>query len=78
MDPNANLAEQRRIIARLREIEKKYHVLDTVAFPSASYLQATGGDHDRLVELVEAMDEWLSKDGAFPDAWTHRETDPTP
>jgi len=28
-----------------------------------------GFDVERLVELVEALDEWISKGGALPRAW---------
>jgi hypothetical protein len=38
----------------------------------ANDLGATGsfeGDADRLAELVQALDEWLSKGGFFPKAW---------
>jgi hypothetical protein len=47
MDPNENLSEQRRIIARLNE----------------------AGPIARLVELVEALDGWLSKGGFVPQDW---------
>jgi len=29
----------------------------------------TNGDADRLAELVEALDEWISKGGAIPRDW---------
>lgn len=51
MDPNANLAEQRRIVARVTRGK------------------ASDGDLDRLAELVEALDGWLSKGGFLPTAW---------
>lgn len=58
--PNANLKRQRELLATLRE---------------------TGGSEIRLVvelaamlvelaELSEAMDDWLSKGGYLPAAWT--------
>jgi hypothetical protein len=49
MDPNANLAEQRRI--------------------ALSILEGDDGDAERLAELVQALDEWLTKGGFLPDAW---------
>jgi len=63
MDPNANLVEQRALRRRLMEAEK---------FPdemSLTELQAYARDAAQLVDLVEALDEWLSKQGMFPDAW---------
>lgn len=59
MDPNANLAEQLRLAARL-------------------WKQANGGvlDHDdvaRLCDLVVALDGWIAKGGALPDAWNREE-----
>lgn len=55
MDPNANLAEQRAIIARWY---KK---------PCVSK-----ADADRLAELVEALDGWLSSGGALPRTWERK------
>ena len=56
MDPSANLREQREIIA-------------TLTSPACE----TYGDHfdkiRRLVELSQALDEWLSNGGAVPAAW---------
>jgi len=54
MDPNANLAEQRRIVARMLDEESEH--IDT-------------GDAVRLAELAQALDEWISKGGFLPDAW---------
>lgn len=54
MDPNANLKEQRRIIARFFEEGSEY--IDT-------------GDALRLAELAQALDEWISKGGFLPEAW---------
>jgi hypothetical protein len=51
MDPNANLAEQRRI--RVRVFAGK----------------GTDADLDRLTELTQALDEWISNGGFLPDAW---------
>lgn len=54
MDPDENLQEQRKLIAR------------------ANAGPPLPGDMDRLVELVEAMDEWLSRGSALPAAWQTR------
>lgn len=52
MDPNANLAEQRRLLRRFRQRNR-----------------LTAGEANRLAELVDALDEWLSQGGFMPDAW---------
>jgi hypothetical protein len=57
MDPNANLVEQRRLQERIAEY--------------ASRNAFSTDDLNRLVELTQAMDEWLSKGGFLPDAWKH-------
>lgn len=57
MDPNANLAEQRRLQKKIDEV-----------MPSdddTAYVE----DLVSLAVLVEAMDEWLSSGGFLPDAW---------
>jgi hypothetical protein len=51
MDPNANLAEQRRIRSRIIAGEE----LD--------------GDAQRLADLVEALDNWISRGGFLPRDW---------
>jgi hypothetical protein len=51
MDPNANLAEQRRITARFNEGLQE------------------DGDAERLSDLVQALDEWMSNGGFPPEAW---------
>lgn len=55
MDPDANLAEQRRIIARV--FGSRYDEVNDAA------------DLDRLAELSQALDEWLSSGGSLPQAW---------
>jgi hypothetical protein len=55
MDPNANLAEQRRIVARINE--EQYSAKDLIY------------DAIRLAELVQALDEWIAKGGFLPTAW---------
>jgi hypothetical protein len=62
MDPNANLDEQRRIIARLQR-GWTFHTEHGVAVPDAM------DDLTRLADLVEALDDWLSAGGVLPQAW---------
>ncbi len=54
MDPDANLEEQRRIVARM------------LADDTASTLIEDGL---RLAELSLALGEWIAKGGALPSAW---------
>ena len=56
MDPNANLKEQRIIVARIIADE----------YPIASDHTR---DAARLADLVEAQDGWLSRGGFLPSAW---------
>ena len=53
MDPNADLEEMRRLITRIREAEDAARVLD---------------DAMRVVELVEALDGWISNGCSMPSA----------
>lgn len=60
MDPNANLFEQRRIIARIRQHEAAGgSVADLDALDLLS----------RLAELSEALDGWIRGGGFLPDSW---------
>ncbi len=58
MDPNATLA-------RMREIST---AIDNAG--SDEYLAALATE---LRELTDAMDQWLSKGGALPEAWQRKE-----
>lgn len=54
MDPDANLAEQRRLAKELSE---------------AASDEWTRGRAGRLAELVQALDEWICKGGFLPKDW---------
>lgn len=62
MDPNANLEEQRRIVMRM---------LDHSCSVSCSCNQCAH-DGARLAELVKALDEWITKGGFLPQAWSRK------
>jgi Ser/Thr protein kinase RdoA (MazF antagonist) len=62
MDPNANLEQQRRIIARM-------HALSSAENMSADDMAELGAE---LAELAEALDEWLTRGGFTPSAWSVR------
>ena len=56
MDPNATLAELRRLVDRTRErMDAGYPELD---------------DALRMTELIHALDEWLSHGGFLPSQWS--------
>ena len=63
MDSNANLAEQRRIAYRLANSDA---MADDMTPARLAVFQQ---DVERLAELVQALDEWISNGGALPDAW---------
>lgn len=58
MDPNANLKEQRRIVKRLQD--------DTLNADDRLHYA------ERLADLVEALDNWLSNGGFPPTDWGRR------
>jgi hypothetical protein len=60
MDPNANLTEQRRIAARIMKMIDN----DQAGSPEVAE------DGARLAELVQALDEWISKGGFLLLAWS--------
>jgi len=60
MDPNANLAEQRRIAKRF---------LDGGDQTTAEWM----GDAERLAELVEELDQWITRGGFLPEVWSRAE-----
>jgi len=62
MDPNANLKEQREIRARLR---------DDFASPVLTNVDVSQShDVQRLVELSDALDQWLTSRGTLPAPWS--------
>lgn len=67
MDPDANLREQREIVARINARNDRK--------TDDGYLQANDtadqlDDGERLAELVDALDGWLTAGGAKPALWT--------
>lgn len=58
MDPNATLAEIRKLV---KSINNQH---DREEF---DYLE----DCTRLAGLVEALDNWITNGGFFPDAWSN-------
>lgn len=62
MDPNANLKQQRALAAR-DWTGKDEHELTPAEI--AELLDA----HTRLSELVESLDQWITRGGFLPTAW---------
>jgi hypothetical protein len=58
MDPNANLGETRRLLARMLDGDQ----------PNDNYLD----DAQRLAELARALDGWITGGGFLPDEWARR------
>jgi hypothetical protein len=57
MDPDENLREQREIVSRMLAGGPHYSSEEQVA------------DGDRLAELVQALDVWISAGGFLPEDW---------
>jgi len=53
MDPNTNLEEQRSLVRWI------------IAYPD----EDTSNEANRLAELAQAMDDWISCGGALPEEW---------
>ncbi len=56
MDPNATLAELRRLIGEYR-------------YRSDMLLRINDEHTDPIVERIGALDDWLTKGGCLPDPW---------
>jgi glycine/D-amino acid oxidase-like deaminating enzyme len=57
MDPDANLARQRELVKQI-----------DAAFSTENYVEVADAA-SQLVELISALDEWMSKGGYLPAAW---------
>lgn len=57
MDPNANLEQQRELVAELIQKLDREEAIDDA-------------DVDRLCELVRALDQWIGRGGFLPDDWS--------
>jgi len=59
MDPDANLAQQRMLAARIMRLT------DADKIDHDAITHAAG----RLAELVDALDTWIVRGGAMPARW---------
>jgi hypothetical protein len=66
MDPNANLTEQRRIVAEIIAIQDSANDAGEITEASLDRQSELGV---RLADLAEALDQWLAGGGFLPDAW---------
>lgn len=81
MDPNENLAEQRRcreqIVQRRARIEERAEQLDVVSEGDAEQLERLNEEeqghiedlHERIADLAFSLDVWLSAGGSMPKQW---------
>lgn len=61
MDPDANLAEQRELAAKI--------IKDIDTADPSTINPVDPDDASRLAELVQALDAWMSRGGFLPAAW---------
>lgn len=66
MDPDANLKEQRELIESIREAMTDASNEDGDVGPLDS---STIDDIDRLLDLTEALDNWIKNGGFLPADW---------
>lgn len=64
MDPTANLDEQRQLSASIIQLQDQLDQTQVVELADTIVDQAV-----RLAELVQALDTWLSTEGAWPAPW---------
>jgi hypothetical protein len=80
MDPNANLAEQREIVQALTEaidaVPDDHSPIDGDTPQGERVRELLVNDLSRLLDLHQALDEWLVKGGFLPDRW--KRPDPKP
>lgn len=70
MDPEANLQELRRLRAKF------FDIVNETRLGEPFTLEEGADDLVRFLELVEALDEWVTKGGFLPREWTaHRKTE---
>ena len=73
MDPDANLTEQLRIVKRLLDSEGVVAASKRDGTLPPDALRWSRGGRSaatfRLAELVEGLNDWITKGGALPDDW---------
>jgi len=69
MDPNANLARQRTILAELRDMDARIERAEARGEGTDMLEEEQLSLLSELADLAEALDGWLSKGGFLPAAW---------
>lgn len=69
MDPNVNLAEQLKLAGRINKCSDSIDE-DTWKHRGVAGRCRCVEDAERLAELVEALDGWMSKGGLKPCRWS--------
>ena len=62
MDPDANLIELRDLVADLQEYRERQN-------PHGYLLADRADDVDRVLELFNALDQWIVNGGFLPAPW---------
>ena len=66
MDPDANLREQREIARAIQKVLDDCNGDGSLTDGQQFYVAAQA---ERLAELVEALDGWITKGGFLPARW---------
>jgi len=66
MDPNANLAEQRHLIRSINAMNDRSTDDGQLQAQDRTQYEA---DCNRLAELAQALDGWITRGGCLPIAW---------
>lgn len=69
MDPNANLAEQRRLTKEILRMVDANGFVDNPDMKNDVIERAI-----RLAELCEGLDQWISRHGGLPTDWHNAQT----
>lgn len=69
MDPNDNIEKQRKLVARILELDAAYDHSDPKTHAEAALEAAACAVG--LAELQKALDGWLCSGGALPRTWEH-------
>lgn len=72
MDPNATLAQIRKLLAEIEEENKEYWsdpANDADPDACASHYDTVSDLRGDIADCVEALDGWLTKGGFLPDDW---------
>ena len=69
MDPNENLRRQRETLEELRELQWEAEEAEERGRSTGAFAERQLDLLTELSQLVEDLDEWLSKGGFLPGDW---------